>query len=147
MVNRMRTRAYTRAARWYNLTCLTLTTLSSISLVISTALGTYGTGVSAVEVFRSVTIAVAGILGILGIVQEKLWAKWVAIVTYGLCVFAVIEGIVNSFSAGTALNLFIDSNTLTVLRTGRLIVIIVLLVGVILLLKKPRTGENLEGRE
>jgi len=147
MGNHMGARAYTKTARWYNLTCLVLITLGSIGFVISTVLGAYETSASALEVFRSVAIALAGILGIVGIIKEKLWAKWFAIVTYGLYIFAAIEGIVNSFSAEIAFKLFTNSNTLIALRMGRLIVIVVLLVGVILLLQKPRPRENSEGRE
>ena len=147
MSNHMRARAYTKAARWYNLTCLVLTTLGSISLVVSVAFDVYKTDIPAIEVFRSVAIVLAGILGIVGIVQEKLWAKWFAIIAYGLCIFAVIEAIVNSFSTAAALKLFISSNTLIGVRVGRLIAIVMLLVGVVLLLKKPRLGANVGKRE
>lgn len=147
MGNHTRERSYTKIAKCYNLTCLVLITLGSISFVIFTVLGADGTNTSTREVFCSIAIALAGILGIIGIFQEKLWAKWLAIVIYSLCIFAAFEGIVNSFSAETAFKLFINSNTLIALRIGRLILIIVLLVGGIFLLKKPHPEENSEGRK
>jgi hypothetical protein len=136
MVNHVRSRAYTKTARWYNLTCLAVITLGSIILVISTLLGTYETGGFTVEVFRSVAIALAGILGILGIFQEKLWAKWFAIISYGLCIFAIIEGIMNSLSARSSFQI-ISPNVSVALGVMRLIVIVILLVGAIFLLRKP----------
>jgi predicted membrane protein len=125
-----------------------LIALGSISYVIFTAIGAYGpgTGTSAIEVFRSVAIALAVLLGIVGIIQEKLWAKWFAIIAYGLYIFGAIEGIVNSFLTETALKLFINPNTLIALRLGRLIAIVLLLVGVVLLLKKPRPEDNVRER-
>ncbi|MEA5465971.1 hypothetical protein VB741_19760 [Leptothoe sp. PORK10 BA2] len=124
-----------------------LTTLGSISFVVFATFDVYKTDIPAIEVFRSVAIVLAGILGIVGIVQEKLWAKWFVIIVYGLYIFAAIEGIVNSFSTAAVLKLFISSNTLIGLRVGRLITIVMLLVGVVLLLKKPRLEANVGERE
>lgn len=136
----MKARAHSKTAKWYNLICLVLITIGPIITVISAVFGTYdayGIEIPATEVLRLLAIASTGILGIVGMLQEKSWAKWFAIFAYGLCIFAVIEGMVNSFSLESAF-LVGDSNVLIVLRLVRLIVIGVLLAGAALLLKRPR---------
>ncbi|NJK53858.1 MAG: hypothetical protein HC936_15585 [Leptolyngbyaceae cyanobacterium SU_3_3] len=122
---------------------LVLLIVGSIGFLASTALGAYGTGVSTVDVFRLVVFVVAGILAILGISKEKLWARWFAIAIYSLYIFLSIEGMVSSFSSEPALRRFnlIGSNTLIALRAWRIIMVIVSLVGIILLLKKPHMRE------
>jgi hypothetical protein len=139
MINHPRACVYTRAAKWYNLIYLLLLLFGAIGFLVSTALGVYGTGISTVEVFRSVAVGVAGILAILGIAKEKLWARWIAIAIHSLYIFLSIEGLVSSFSLEPALSAFnpIGSNAIIALRVGRVIMAIISLVGIILLLKKP----------
>ncbi|EAW44913.1 hypothetical protein PN465_20405 [Nodularia spumigena CS-584] len=146
MVKNVRVRAYTKVTKWYNLIYVSLITVSSIIVLICTALGIY-TDVSVVEVLRLVTVILAGILAVLGIARQKLWAKWLAIAIYGLYIFLAIEGLVNSFLAEAAFKLFISSNILVVSRVGRVVAIVTSLIGVVLLLKKTRPKEGLEKTE
>jgi hypothetical protein len=141
MVNRARTRSYTRIARRYNLACLILITVGSIAYIVLNALGTYATSISVIETFRSAAVVGAGILAIYGIVGEKPWARWLIIAIYSLYLFLAIQGIINSFFLKNTFSL-LSSNTLIVVGMLRLIAIAVLLVGIILLLKKPRREEN-----
>jgi hypothetical protein len=146
MDNLMRTRTYTKTAKWYNLICLLLITLGSASLIISAVLYSNETRIFNVEILQSIAVAVAGFIGIVGIFQEKLWAKWFVLFVYGLYIFGAVKGLVSSFSIGAAFSLFIDQNILIALQIVRLITIVVLLVGAVLLLKKPHSegsaGEN-----
>ncbi|UKP01558.1 hypothetical protein [Nostoc sp. UHCC 0870] len=143
MIKKARARTYNKAAKWYNLIYVSLITVGSLIALVYTALGIYGTDVAFVELLRLVAVVVAGILAVLGIARQKLWAKWLAIVVYGLYIFLAIEGLVSSFSTESAFKL-LSSNTLVVLRVWRVVTIIASLIGIVLLLKRPRTEEDLE---
>lgn len=150
MVNRARIKAYTRVARWYNLAYLVFITIGSIGYLIFTISGVYkvhGIDTSSEEIFRLVLVGIVGTIAILGIFQEKLWAKWFAIAIYGLYIFSAVEGMVGSFSLGHAYALFMSNTTIILMRIWRLTIIIASLVGIALLLKKPRLGNNVEERE
>ncbi|NES94160.1 MAG: hypothetical protein F6K32_02860 [Desertifilum sp. SIO1I2] len=147
MLDPMRVKSYTKIARWYNLICLILMMFSSIIFLVFAARGVYGDNISAIEMFPSVITGLAVFIGIVGIIYEKLWVKWLILATYSIYIFGAIEGLVNSFSTEPAFQLLGDSNMSIALKIGRLIAIAVLSVGIILLFKKPNSGQTSEGRE
>ena len=149
-MNSVKTRVYTRVAKWYNLVALTLISAASILGIISTLTLSIINSVEfdlafTLEMFRLGTMAVTGIISIFGIAQEKKWAKWFAVFTYGICLFGVTEGLISSFSS--AYYLFISSSVILALRISRLVIITLCLLGIVLLFLKTRSGDNSEERE
>jgi hypothetical protein len=144
-----RTKAYTKAARWYNLAYLGFIVMSSIgSYLILANLAVFedvGSDTSTEEVFL-VLVGTAGIIAIIGIMQERAWAKWFAISIYASYIFSAIEGMLGSLGSGNAYGLMSDA-TIVLMRINRLVAISFSLIGIVLLLKKPRIGNNLEERE
>lgn len=75
MNHSVKTRAYTKLAKWYNLIWLGLITLGSIMLLIGNLLGAHEADLSNLDMLRSVAIMLTGAVAISGILQEKPWAK------------------------------------------------------------------------
>lgn len=137
MTNSSQPKLYTRTTKWYNLAYLAYIALTSSTLVITTVLGTYeDSNVSDVGVVRSGAMAVVGIAAIVGISLDKAWARWAAIATYGCFIFVLIEGLVASLLANSALTMLLGSSTIIALRGLRIVMLILALVGVGLLMSK-----------
>jgi hypothetical protein len=136
---------YTKSGKWYSLIYLGIFTIGSLVYAVLAMLGTYGV-VSSGEIFRAGAIAIAGIMAIVGIIQGKSWVKWLAmflqnryaIAIYAFLIIVAIVGLFNSLQLGSGFSMFANSNTLMLLRVWRLIVILTSVIGIILLLQKPR---------
>jgi hypothetical protein len=131
-------RLYTSFAKWYNLVYLTSLALLATLVLVADLFGVSHTRSSGIQLLRLVITILIAVLTITGIALQKPWAKWLAMITYGVYVFPAITGLINSFAARPVFDFLLDQNTILILKIQRIALIVLSSIGVIALLQKPQ---------
>ena len=131
-------KVYTKLGKLYSIAYLGLVALacatSAIIWVIIARNNTAGSEISLTPIFFLAFAVLVAVSTIVGICQEKMWAKWITIAIYSGYIFSIIRVIINAyFSQDIVINI-------TSFKVIHLIALILPILGIILLLQKPKTN-------
>lgn len=131
-------KVYTKLGKFYSIAYLGLVVLScavtAIIWVMIARSNTPGSEISLTAIFFLAIAVLVAVSTIVGICQEKMWAKWITIAIYSWYIFSIIRIIINAyFSQGIVINI-------TLFKVIHLIALIIPILGIILLLQKPKTN-------
>lgn len=131
-------KVYTKIGKLYSIAYLGLVVLgctaTAIIWVMIARSNTAGSEISLTAIFFLAIAVLAAVSTIVGICQEKMWAKWITIAIYSWYIFGIIRVIINAyFSQDIVINI-------TLFKVIHLIALILPVLGIILLLQKPKTN-------
>ncbi|MCC5600295.1 hypothetical protein [Nostoc favosum] len=134
----MVTKIYTKVGKLYSIVYLGLIALACVANAIIWILiarnNTAGSEISLTAIFFPAIAALVAVATIVGIFQEKVWAKWITIAIYSWYIFHIIQTIIRVyFSAQFVTNL-------TLFQVIHLIALTLPVLGIVLLLQKPKTN-------
>ncbi|MCC5655993.1 hypothetical protein LC608_03130 [Nostoc sp. XA010] len=129
---------YTKLGKLYSIAYLGLVALACAATAIIWVMiarnNTAGSEISLTPIFFLAITVLVAVSTIVGICQEKMWAKWITIAIYSWYIFSIIRVIINAyFSQDIVINI-------TSFKVIHLIALILPILGIILLLQKPKTN-------
>ena len=129
---------YTKVGKLYSIAYLGLVALAcagtAIIWIMIARNNTAGSEISLTPVFFLAFAVLVAVSTIVGICQEKMWAKWITIAIYSWYIFSIIQAILNVYlSKKLVINI-------TSFKEIHLIALIFPVLGIILLLQKPKTN-------
>lgn len=129
---------YTKVGKLYSIAYLGLVALAcagtAIIWIMIARNNTAGSEISLTPVFFLAIAVLVAVSTIVGICQEKMWAKWITIAIYSWYIFSIIQAIINVYlSQELVINI-------TSFKSIHLIALIFPVLGIILLLQKPKTN-------
>jgi hypothetical protein len=146
----MATRNYTEIGKWYGIVSLILIVffynpiltsgrLTLLGLVLRISQGDADRTLIAVLVLICLSILWITFI-IIGILKDKVWAKWLTIVTYGLPALTGFGGLLSfkNTATGTAEDWILTIGFLFFLLRIYLPMLVIPILGIVLILKKPK---------
>lgn len=131
-------KVYTKLGKLYSIVYLGLVALACAATAIIWVMiarnNTAGSEISLTPIFFLPIAVLVAVFTIVGICQEKMWAKWITIAIYSWYIFSIIQAIINVYlSPKSVINI-------TLFKSIHLIALILPVLGIILLLQKPKTN-------
>ncbi|MGJ5631818.1 hypothetical protein [Nostoc sp. CALU 1950] len=134
----MVTKIYTKVAKLYSIAYLGLVALScAVNAIIWIMIfqnNAAGNEISFTTIFFVAIVALVVVATIVGIFKEKMWAKWITISIYSWYAFVIIHTTVGVYLSGSTI---IDKTWFKIML---LIGLILPVLGIVLLLQKPKTN-------
>ncbi|MBG1242286.1 hypothetical protein [Nostoc sp. NZL] len=128
----MVTKIYTKVGKFYSMAYLGLVALgfaaNAIIWIMIARNNTAGNEISITTIFF---LAIATIVGIF---KEKVWAKWITIAIYSWYIFGITQTIISVYLSGSSV---ISRTSFKVIH---LIALILPVLGIVLLLQRPKTN-------
>ncbi len=134
----MVTKSYTKVAKLYSIAYLGLVALSyaanAMIWIMIFQNNTAGNEISFTTIFFLAIATLVVAAAIVGLFREKMWAKWITIAIYSWYIFGIIHTIINGYLSASSV---IDR---TWFKAIYLIALIFPVLGIVLLLQKPKTN-------
>ncbi|MFS0513556.1 hypothetical protein ACEYW6_02375 [Nostoc sp. UIC 10607] len=134
----MVTKIYTKVGKFYSMAYLGLVALgfaaNAIIWIMIARNNTAGNEISFTTIFFLAIATFVTVATIVGIFKEKVWAKWITIAIFSWYIFGITQTIISVYLSGSSV---ISRTSFKVIH---LIALILPVLGIVLLLQKPKTN-------